>query len=351
MCTPNLSHTVALESELPSESVPEFGRAKPTVVVYENEDVRALAQSADGKDQETRSRIMTVVRQLKASGGRKPLAVVPPNWSVFVDQLAYSYPNFSDFVELLRDQFTLSSVLGDGRVVLPPVLLDGPPGIGKTDIALTLGEWLGTRALVLDMASAQSGAALSGSDTFWSNSQPGQLFDVLAGGATANPIVVLDELDKVSEDGRHRPDSALYQLLEPRSAARFRDLSAPQVTLDASHVLWIATTNDTTRVPQPIRSRFVELSVPSPTREQVVRIAHRIYASFRKARPWAQAMSTTLPDSVAQLLCDSTPRAIRVQLERACGRAARQGRRELAVEDVELSEHASRRGIGFISLR
>lgn len=331
-----------------SDDLPPGRAVGPHVEVFSKCGVADLERSADGKDSEVRSRILGTAKKLRQLGGDKPLAVVPLGWEVFLDGLEESHPNFHSFIEVLRDQFALTAHFGDGRVSLPPVLLDGPPGIGKTDFALTLAAWLQAPLLCLDMASAQSGAALAGSDAFWSNSQPGRLFDALALGPVANPVVMLDELDKVATGGRYSPEAALYQLLEPKSAMQFRDLSVPQVPLDASHVVWIATTNTSDVLSAPIRSRFVELSIPAPTREQVLRIVHSIYAGLRERKAWGRAMHETLPGGVAEMLADCTPRAIRVHLERACGRAARQGRSELVRGDVEIEKKAApRRGIGF----
>lgn len=331
-----------------SDDLPPGHAVGPHVEVFTERGVADLEHSADGKDSEVRSRILGAAKKLRQLGGDKPLAVVPLGWEVFLDGLEESHPNFHSFIEVLRDQFALTTHFGDGRVSLPPVLLDGPPGIGKTDFALTLAAWLQAPLLCLDMASAQSGAALAGSDAFWSNSQPGRLFDTLALGPVANPVVMLDELDKVATGGRYSPEAALYQLLEPKSASRFRDLSVPQVPLDASHVFWIATTNVVELLSTPIRSRFVELSIPAPTREQVLKIVHSIYAGLRQRKIWGHALHERLPDDAADMLVDCTPRAIRVHLERACGRAARQGRSSLVREDIVIEKKvAPRRGIGF----
>lgn len=331
-----------------SDDLPPDRAVGPHVEIFTECGVADLERSADAKDSEVRARISGTVKKLRQVGGNKPFAVVPPDWEAFLDGLEQSHPNFVAFIEVLRDQFALTTLFGDGRVCLPPVLLDGPPGIGKTDFALTLAAWLKAPLLCLDMAAAQSGAALAGSDAFWSNSQPGRLFDTLALGPVANPVVMLDELDKVATGGRYSPEAALYQLLEPKSASQFRDLSVPQVSLDASHVFWIATTNVVDVLSKPIRSRFVELSIPAPTREQVLKIVHSIYAGLRQRKVWGHALHERLPDDVADMLADCTPRAIRVHLERACGRAARRGSSELAREDVVVEKSAApRRAIGF----
>ena len=169
---------------------------------------------------------------------------------------ALAFPNFHELAELMRDHFALSS-LGDGRVSWPAVLLVGPAGIGKTEAARWLADQLVLPFRVFDMASTQSSSPLAGSESFWSNSEPGQLFELLAYQPLANPVVVLDELDKAS-NGRpqYDPLAALYTLLEPPSARNFIDLSIRDFSIDASYVNWMAAANELEAILGPLRSRL-----------------------------------------------------------------------------------------------
>lgn len=319
----------------------------PRLVVYSSDDIARLEKSTEGKDSETRDRIRGVVKRLRDVPGAKPLALVPDDWKEKLDRLEADFPNFVEFVEFLRDRFALAE-LGDRSIDIPPVLFDGPPGIGKTEVALSLAALIDTGSMEIDMAVAQSSAALCGSEAFWANTREGRLFEALAYGGTANPLVFLDELDKVGGDERYRPDSALYQLLEPRTAAAFRDLSVRELNLDASRVLWFAATNELERVSPPIRSRFVTFRVPAPTPEQCKAIAHSIYRRLLARNAWGAAMAPGISEDVAGRLADLPPRMTRIKLSQACGRAARQGRREIRVEDIVLGDTARRHGIGFV---
>jgi hypothetical protein len=323
----------------------------PAIQLFRDEDLVLLELSAESKDSESKERMRRILRRLRQLGGQRPLAVLPVDWNAILDQLESEFPNFHAFVEFLRGQFALGA-LGDGRIALPPVMFDGPPGVGKTEMVLRLADLFGSTSLVLDMASAQSGAALSGSEVFWANTREGRLFSTLAYGPTANPVVFLDELDKTGQDTGYRPDAALHQLLEPRTAARFQDLSVPEITLDASHVLWFAATNEVSRVEPPIRSRFEIFSIPAPDATQAALIAQSIYRAMILGKPWGHAMAPELPSSVAQHLAGFSPRAIRVKLAAACGRAAREGRRDITTADVARSKAVgtpSRRTIGFVA--
>lgn len=321
--------------------------ASPKLVVFSGEDVIQLEKSAEGKDSDTRDRVRGVVNKLRAAEGTKPLALVPDNWQERLQRFEGDFPNFAEFVEFLRDRFALSDI-GDGSIDIPPVLFDGPPGIGKTEVVLSVAALIGTDSLELDMATAQSSSALSGSDAFWANTREGRLFETLAYGKTGNPVIFLDELDKVSADERYRPDAALYQLLEPRTATAFRDLSIRELKLDASRVQWFAATNDLERVNAPIRSRFVVFNIPAPSSDQCVRIAHSIYRRLIDRCSWGAAMEPQISNAVAERLAELPPREMRIKLSQACGRAARQGRREVKVEDIVVAETAGKFGIGFI---
>ena len=126
-------------------------------------------------------------------------------------------------------------------VVLPPVLLDGPSGVGKTVFVKELAKLWKTGFEAIDMASAQTNAALCGLDHSYVTSRPGALFTSLVlEGETANPVIFLDELEKARGDERYNCHNALLNLLQKHSAEKFKDLSLPGLPINASHVLWIA---------------------------------------------------------------------------------------------------------------
>lgn len=318
------------------EPEPEPESAEPeklTVSVFDPAAIEILDKSRAGKDGESKERIASLVKRLKKTSSRKPLATIPDCWPELIDEIARNFPNFAEFAEFLRHQFALTN-LADDRLKLPPVLFSGPPGIGKTEIAMSLAGLLSTGSLVVDMASAQCGADLSGSDAYFSNSREGRLFETLAFGETANPVIVLEELDKVNQNNSYRADGGLYGLLETKTAKHFRDLSVRDLTLDASHVVWIATANDLYAIPAPILSRFVIFEIPAPTREQAEAIAKTMYCDIRNAYAWGGVFAEELSTDVATRLAEGAPREIRILLQRGFGKAALEGRTELVPEDI-----------------
>lgn len=157
---------------------------------------------------------------------------------------------------------------------MPPVLLVGQPGVGKTQFLRRLAGILNMQGLFIDLAAETNGSALSGSSTFWANSQPGRVFEHLAWGeggdfsrAVANPMIVLDEVDKAS--GAHSPVGGLFTLLEEDTATRFEDQSIPGVRLDLSRARFFLTANDITLIPEPLLSRVTTCPIEQPTPAQL----------------------------------------------------------------------------------
>jgi len=266
-----------------------------------------------------------------------------------VDAFEALFPNFSELTELLRRHFALSS-LGDGRVKWPSVLLVGEAGIGKTEAARWLAERFGLPFHVFDMAASQTGSPLAGSEIYWSNSDTGDLFKLLAFQRYANPIVLLDELDKVDGNKKqYDPIAALYPLLEQRSAREFRDLSAKELAIDASHVNWLATANDESSLPAPIKSRFTVLHIPTPNAEQTRQIAQNVYQRLRSSAAWGSVFDECLDESPLDALQALPPRELRKTLEKAFGGAAMDGRTKIQAEDLikSMPRRKAPRGIGF----
>ena len=263
----------------------------------------------------------------------KALAIIPANWRVQLEDLEARFPNFSSFIQGLRESFAVND-LGDGRVAFTPMLLDGPPGVGKTEIALTLAQMLDVDMVHIDMANAQSNGALCGLERFYTDAHPGTLFNNLTQSRFANPLIFLDELDKVARDHRYSPDSGLYTLLEKNTAKRFYDLAVPELILDASHVLWLATSNCAEHMPSPIRDRFTVFSIPAPSPEQLLCIIRYIYRDILDSESWGDCIDPELDEAVLLQLSHLAPRQIKKALYAGCGRAVFDGRFRLNAVDV-----------------
>jgi ATP-dependent Lon protease len=323
---------------------------EPVVRVLNISELEVFKRNALQRKEQAGRAELIANRIVGAGGALRRLGILREPWHTLTDDFEAAFPNFYLMAELLRDQLALTE-LGDRRITLPPVLLVGPPGIGKTEAAHWLADRLKLPFRVFDLATAQSNSQLSGSEAFWSNSTEGGVFEMIAYREQANPLVVLDELDKAAQLDRYNPMSSLYTLLEPRSAARFVDLSIRDIKIDASHINWIATANSAEPIPSPIRSRLTVIEVPAPSLQQSRTIACSIYRALRSNHDWGEKFPLSPSAEVVEKLHRAPPRSMRAVLMRAFGMSARAGRREIISEDVITTSPCSTPSIGFLRLQ
>ncbi len=280
-------------------------------------------------------------KMLRVGGQRftvKPSAMPP------MDELYQDLPNFGRVLEDIRKQLALCMDSEDA-VELPPMLLLGAPGIGKTHFARRIAQLLGTGFGFVPMSSLTAGWILSGASSQWKNAKPGKVFETFLNGEYANPVMVVDELDKTSADGQYDPLGALYGLLEADTAMRFVDEFA-EIPIDASGAVWFATANDASRIPEPILNRMHVYEIDPPDAEGARRIALAIYRDIRSAHDWGKRFPEAPSAAVVDRLAALSPREMRRAVLAAFGNAKMAGRAELGAEDVPDASGARRR-IGF----
>lgn len=255
-------------------------------------------------------------------------------------------------VTFIRHQFALSNV-SDQQLRFPPFLLVGDAGIGKTEYMLTLANLCQTTLEVIDISSAQSGATLSGSESFWGNTKTGVIFNSLMFNDIANPIFMLDEIDKANESLSYQPLAALHGLLEARQAKQFKDLSVPDILIDASNIIWIATANSVDSIEKPIVDRFLVFHVETPTVKQMINIVSNQYSRYLSHSVAGQFFEAEIRRDVVDELCKYYPRSVKKRLSMAFGFAANEQRNYLTVSDIQnnkLNEERKKRGVGFMGV-
>ncbi len=260
--------------------------------------------------------------------------------------LSIRFPNFTQVIDLVESMAALSHAQPCSPLVLPPLLLAGAPGVGKTAFAMALGEVLGLEWSVFGMAHSTASFDLGGLDPGYGNGGPGLLTRQLALGEHADRFVILDELDKTPRDRNSDPLGPLLELLEPATAARFLD-EGIKVCMDMSHLKLLATANDIEQIEAPLRSRFSVFVIEPPTTVQASAIVRSIYRDLLQANAWGVHFSAHLEPEVLDALTVRTPRDAKSSLLLACGRARRDGRNYLTVLDLD-PPAASTRRIGFI---
>lgn len=312
--------------------------------VFREDDVeRKLAKlQAQGNEREHESLRATYERMLER--GPQRFAVKPsgvPDMAPLYEQL----PNFADVLDDVKRHVALSQDSQDHLEVTPMLLL-GPPGVGKTHFAHKLAELLGTTMSLVPMSSMTAGWLLSGSSSQWKGAKPGKVFEALIDGQYANPVIVVDEIDKASADAQYDPLGALYSLLEHDTAQRFVDEFA-EVPIDASQVIWITTANDERAIPEPILNRMNVFQIEPPSPEAARQIARQIYQGLRNEHDWGRLFAEEPADDVLDQLATLAPREMRRALMTGFGNARLERRDTIEVRDLPRASHAKSR-IGFL---
>ena len=270
---------------------------------------------------------------------------VKPSGLPAMTHLYDELPNFHEVLDDLRRQLALCSDSRDALEITPMLLL-GPPGVGKTHFAREVAHLLGTGMGFMSMSSLTAGWVLSGASSQWKGAKPGKVFEALVEGEYANPVIVVDEIDKASGDAQYDPLGALYSLLEHDTAQSFTDEFA-EVAIDASQVIWITTANDARGIPDPILNRMNVFEVEAPTLDQARTIALNLYQGIRNSHDWGRLLDPEPQDDVLDHLAHMPPREMRRALMTGFGNA-RLDRRS-TVEIADLPKAANARGrIGFV---
>lgn len=317
-----------------------------TLCTWQAVDELAAAVAMDIGNEDLRRRNASVLAKLRATNGRvRRLRRLPDQWRSHLDALERSFPNFRDVLNYVRAMGALAE-LHDGVIKLDPMLYDGTPGTGKSTFAEQLAKIVAGGFQRVQMSSAETGAQLGGSAASWANSQAGQVFDLLVNGKEANPVILLDELDKamLHPGERFSPVGPLYQLLEPSMARTFRDISVPTLEIDASAIVWMATSNDRHLLPAPILSRLLSFDIPLPRPAVAVQVVHSVLRQMADAEPVFARFQ--LSAEAAAKLAMHGPRAVRSLLRRACGSAAQSACWTVHAHDVPDSR-AERAPMGF----
>ncbi|HWH73014.1 MAG TPA: AAA family ATPase [Methylibium sp.] len=270
---------------------------------------------------------------------------VKPSGIPAMDQLYDDLPNFHTVLDAVKRQLALCTDSRDALEITPMLLL-GPPGVGKTHFARELAQLLGTGLGFLSMSSLTAGWVLSGASSQWKGARPGKVFETLVDGQYANPVMVVDEIDKAGGEHAYDPLGSLYSLLEHDTAGAFTDEFA-EVPIDASQVIWVATANDARAIPDPILNRMNVFEVQMPDREAARKIAAKLYASIRGAHDWGSRFAPEASVEVLDAMGELAPREMRRAWMTAFGNAKLAGRGEVQLRDLP-EQHARRTPIGFM---
>lgn len=266
-----------------------------------------------------------------------------------MDSLYETLPNFHEVLDDVRRQLALCVDSGDVLEITPMLLL-GPPGIGKTHFAQALAQLLGTGFGLVPMSSLTAGWILSGASSQWKGARPGKVFETLVDGQYSNAVLAIDEIDKARADGAYDPLGSLYSLLEHDTSRAFTDEFA-EVPIDASQLVWVATANDDRSIPSPILNRMNVYEVKSPDASAARVIAVRLYVSLRERHEWGSRFEPQPREDVLDAMAQMPPREMRRAWMTGFGNAKLSNSDHIRVVDLpgRCTAGGARRSIGFMA--
>ncbi|GCL66126.1 AAA family ATPase [Pseudaquabacterium pictum] len=256
-------------------------------------------------------------RTMKDLQDRGParLVMLLPDWQEKLQTLEREMPNFGHVIEAVARQCSLSRCTSSA-LNIHPLLLAGGPGVGKSYFAKRLALALELPSYTYHLESAESNSIMLGTERHWSNSEPGVLFKMFADRDLANPVIVLDEIDKgPSRSGQYRPRDSLIPLLERSTARSLRDKSA-EVVFDGSWVIYVATANALSPIERPLLSRFEIHHVRDLEPKEAVGVVRAMHDSIRKELG-LERFARPEQNLVQELALLANPRVINKALRRA----------------------------------
>ena len=213
--------------------------------------------------------------------------------------------------------------------------LSGPPGIGKTSLVKSIAESMGRKFVRVSLGGVRDEAEIRGHRRTYVGSMPGKLMKAMKEAGTKNPVILLDEIDKMSNDYKGDPASAMLEVLDPEQNRTFEDHYI-DMPFDLSKVFFVATANDLRNVSAPLRDRMDILQLSSYTEFEKLHIAQNFLLKQAQKENGLADVEIKIPDKVMFKLIDEYTREAGVRnLKREIINICRKIAREVVEKDIK----------------